>query len=66
MERLQEEIQRIKDKTQEHFWEIKRYYNATCLDIFEDDYKSNIFVVQSVVQQVRRKFEDASSDDNIR
>ena len=65
MEGLHEEIQWIKDKTQEQFLEMERYYNATCLEIFEDESKTKIFAMQSVVQQFRGIFEDASSDDDI-
>lgn len=47
---LHEEIQRVKDKSQEQFLEAKRYYNATSLEIFEDESKTNIFAMLSVLQ----------------
>lgn len=57
MEGMHEEIQRINDKDQDQFLEAKRYQNTTCLEIFEDDSKTNIFGVQFVVQQFKVTFE---------
>ena len=50
MEGLHEDIWKIRDQTQEKILEAKRYYNATCLEIFEDDSKTKINMVQSMVQ----------------
>ena len=34
MEGFHEEIQQIKDKSQEKFCEVEKYYNTVCLEIF--------------------------------
>lgn len=66
MEGLHIEIQRIKDQTQEKFLEVERYYNIAFLEIFEDEAKKKIIMMQIMVQQFRGKFEDASSNEDIR
>lgn len=50
MEGLHEDIQRLRDQTQEQILEAERYYNATCLEIFEDELKTKLNIAQSVVQ----------------
>lgn len=66
MEGLHEKIQYLKDKAQEQFLEVERYYNAACLEIFEDESKTKIFAVQSVVQQFKGTFEKTLLEDDIR
>ena len=66
MEGLHENIQRIRDQTQEQILEVERYYNVACLDIIEDESKTKLIVVQSEVQNFWWTFEDASLDEDIR
>ena len=43
-----------------------RYYDAISLDIFEDELKTKLKLVQVVVEQFQKTFEDASFDKDIR
>ena len=51
MEGLHEDIQKLKDQTQEHILEVDKYYDVAALEIFKDESKIKLKSVQSVVQQ---------------
>ena len=42
MEGLHQDIQRLRDLTQEKILEAEKYYNVVCLDIFEDESKAKL------------------------
>ena len=46
---LHEDIQRLRDQTQEEILEAEKYCNTAYLDIFEDESKTKLNLVQSVV-----------------
>ena len=45
MKGLHDEIQQIKDRAQEKFLEVERYYNTASLEIFKDESKTKLFTV---------------------
>ena len=66
MEILHAEIHKLKDQTQEKILEAQKHYSDACLDIFEDDSRDKLIVVQVVVEKFQKKIEEASNDDHIR
>ena len=65
METLHEEIHRLKDQAQEKILEAERHYSDACLDIFEDEEWEKLFLVEVVVKNFKKTFEEASSDEDI-
>ena len=46
--------------------EAEKNYSDACLDIFEDDSRDKLIIVEAVVEQFCETFEEASNDDDIR
>ena len=44
--------------------EAKKLYSDACLDIFEDEEWENLFPVEVVVENFKKTFEEASSDED--
>ena len=65
METLHEEIHQLKDQAQEWILEVDKHYNNACLDIFEDEEWENLLLVEVVLENFKKIFEEASSDEDI-
>ena len=63
---LHEEIHRLKDQAWEKIFEAEKFYNDPCLDIFEDEEKEKLLLVEVVVDNFKKTLEEASSDEDIR
>ncbi len=50
METLHEGIYKMRDQTEEKILKAEKYYNNACLEIFEDESKTKLILVQPVVQ----------------
>ena len=66
METLDVDIHKLEDQNQEKILEAERHYSDACLDIFEDDSRDKLMIVQEVVEKFRKNFEEASTDNDIR
>ena len=62
METLHVDIHRLKDQTQEKIFEIEKYYSDACLDIFEDESRDKLLLVQIVAKQFQKIFEKSLND----
>lgn len=56
----------MRDQTKKKILEAEKYYNDAYLDILEDESRNKFILVQLVVQQFWRTFEDASLEEDIR
>ena len=65
METLHEEIDRLKDQAREWILEAEKLYSDTCLDIFEDEEWEKLLPIEVVVENFKKTFEEASSDEDI-
>ena len=65
MEILHEEIHQLKDQAQEKILEVERHYSDACLDIFEDEGWEKLLYIEVVVENFKKTFEEASSDEDI-
>ena len=66
METLHEEIHRLKEQAQEQILEVEKHYSNACLDIFEDEEWEKLLPVEVVVENFKKTFKKASSDEDIR
>ena len=48
---LHMDIHKLKDQIQEKILEAEKYYSDVCLEIFEDDLRDKLIVVEVVVEQ---------------
>ena len=46
--------------------EAERHYSDTCLESFKDEEWENLLIVEVVVENFKKIFEEASSDEDIR
>ena len=66
MEKLHEEIDRLKDQAREKILEAKKLVSDACLEIFEDEEWEKLLQIEVVVQNFKKTLEEASSDEDIR
>ena len=62
---LHEEIHQLKDQAQEKILEAERHYSDACLELFEDEERENLLPIEIVVENFKKIFEEASSDEDI-
>ena len=65
MEPLHAKIHQLKDQIQERILEAMKHYNDAFLEIFEDDEWEKLMLIEIVVENFYKIFEEASNEDDI-